>query len=150
MADTTIRPSDGVAQLGDTEAADTLREVKSDLESPTARLKDTAQRAKEAVSEGLGTAKVKAREAADQTQAKVREGYAQARHGAERARETAHERYDELSGQMREGYVRVRRDVDDLADNVNTYVRQNPGKSVIIAAVVGFLTGLLMSGGRDS
>ena len=37
----------------------------------------------------------------------------------------------------------------DVSDQVSTYVRENPGKSVLIAAGVGFLLGLLFRGRSD-
>ena len=49
---------------------------------------------------------------------------------------------------VRAGYQRVRRDAGQVTDNVNEYVRENPGKSILIAAGVGFLIGMLVRGGR--
>lgn len=57
----------------------------------------------------------------------------------------AEERYQQASVQLREGYGRVREDFDGAADDVNDYVRENPGRSVLIAAAAGFLLGLLFS-----
>jgi ElaB/YqjD/DUF883 family membrane-anchored ribosome-binding protein len=42
----------------------------------------------------------------------------------------------------------VRRDAVQVSDNVNEYVRENPGKSILIAAGVGFVIGLLVRGNR--
>lgn len=71
------------------------------------------------------------------------------RRGAERASTVARQRYDETSETLKRGYTRVRKDMDSLTSDVNAYVRDNPGKSVLIAAGVGFLLGLLFRGGRN-
>jgi len=42
----------------------------------------------------------------------------------------------------------VRKDAADLTDDVNSYVRENPGKSILIAAGAGFLLGMLLRGRR--
>ena len=47
------------------------------------------------------------------------------------------------------GYDRVRKDVGELSTDVNEYVRDNPGKSILIAAAAGFLLGLLLRPRRD-
>lgn len=70
------------------------------------------------------------------------------RRGAERASEVARERYQETSETIKRGYTRVRKDLDSLTSDVNAYVRDNPGKSVLMAAGVGFLLGLLFRGRR--
>lgn len=67
------------------------------------------------------------------------------RRGAERARET----YEETAHNVRRGYQRARTEAVRVTDEVSTYVRENPGKSVAIAAGVGFVLGLLLRGRRD-
>ncbi len=49
---------------------------------------------------------------------------------------------------LKAGVDRVRKDLDDLTDDVTTYVNDNPGRSVIIAAAAGFVLGLLIRGRR--
>ena len=49
---------------------------------------------------------------------------------------------------MQRGYEKVREDAANLATEVNTYVRENPGKSILMAAGAGFVLGLLMRGRR--
>ena len=49
---------------------------------------------------------------------------------------------------VRKGYRRVRKDAAQLSTDVNDYVRENPGKSILIAAAVGFVVGLLVRGRR--
>ena len=81
---------------------------------------------------GAGSASTKVKEKADQVSSAAREGYGVA---AERAKQ---------------GYDKARKDLDHLTQDVNEYVRDNPGKAVLIAAGVGFLIGLIFRGrGRD-
>lgn len=61
------------------------------------------------------------------------------RRGAERARET----YGEVAENAERSYQRVRSEAGNLSREVSLYVRDNPGKSVLIAAGVGFLLGLI-------
>lgn len=78
------------------------------------------------------------------------------RRGAERATEEirrgtdkARERYDEVADQARVGYAQARQRTGELSRDVSHYVRDNPGRSVAIAAGVGFLIGLLVRRGRS-
>ncbi|HEX9945681.1 MAG TPA: DUF883 C-terminal domain-containing protein [Thermoanaerobaculia bacterium] len=68
------------------------------------------------------------------------------RRGAERARETARETYGEVSETAQRSYERVRSEAGNLSREVSLFVRDNPGKAVLIAAGVGFLLGLLTRG----
>jgi ElaB/YqjD/DUF883 family membrane-anchored ribosome-binding protein len=63
---------------------------------------------------------------------------------AERAGEYAKERFDTAKESLKHGYDRTRKDVDQLADDVGVYVRDNPGRSIMIAAGIGFLIGFLL------
>lgn len=70
---------------------------------------------------------------------------AEIRRGAERAREGVRG----ASEQARVGYERVRTDAGQISREVSSYVRENPARSVAIAAGIGFLLGLLARRGRD-
>ena len=62
--------------------------------------------------------------------------------GAARARET----YHEVADNARRGYDRVRLESGGLSRETDFYIRDNPGKALLIAAGVGFLLGLLTRG----
>jgi len=70
------------------------------------------------------------------------------RQQAGRAGEVARERYDAAAQTLRTGYDRASKDLTKLGDDVSTYVRDNPGRSVVAAAAVGFCIGLLVRRGR--
>lgn len=60
--------------------------------------------------------------------------------------ETTKEQYDQLAQKSREIYTRVREKVAEIdfkekGDQVLDYIRENPGKSVLIALATGFLVG---------
>ena len=60
------------------------------------------------------------------------------------------QRYDEAAESVRRGYTKARREAERIGGDVNDYVKENPGKSILIAAGVGFLIGLLVSRSRDN
>jgi len=125
---------------------------KKDIQETAA---EAAQAAKEAAAEKLSAAREKFSEVASGVEDKVkqiREGAGKAseriREGAERAQGVAREKYTVARDNVRQGYDRVTKDLSQLSDDVTEYVRHNPGKSVAIAAGIGFVIGLLMRGGR--
>ena len=71
------------------------------------------------------------------------------RREAERASKAAKEKVETAVTGLRQGYGKVRKDVGTLGEDVTDYVRDNPGKSVLIAAVAGFLMGLLFRRSDD-
>lgn len=79
----------------------------------------------------------------------VRRGAERARSEIRRGTEAAREGYDRVREGAREGYDTVRRNAGDWSRDLSFYVRDNPGKSVLIAAGVGFLIGLLVRRGRE-
>ena len=48
-----------------------------------------------------------------------------------------------MSKKAEKSYRRVRSQANNVSREVSLYVRDNPGKSVLIAAGIGFLLGLL-------
>ena len=66
------------------------------------------------------------------------------REEAEHASEFAKDRYGTATDSLRDGYDRARKDMDRLREDVTTYVRDNPGRSILIAGAVGFFVGFLI------
>lgn len=107
------------------------------------------EKTKEAVNEGLNAARERFREVASDARGRATQIGSGLREGADRAGEAARERYAQFSENVRDGYHKARKDFDGLSENVNEYVRDNPGKSVLTAAAAGFVIGLLMRGRRS-
>ena len=100
-------------------------------------------------SERLAAARKKFGDAVDGVTRKAHGASERAREGAGRATAAAKETYDAAGDNIREGYERVSKDLETLGQDVNEYVRHNPGKAIAIAAGVGFFVGILMRGRRD-
>lgn len=112
------------------------------------------------IEDKAGAAREKVAQIGEEVQGKVREVSAEVKRGAEQAKkeiargwqqasEKAREGYGEASESLRKGYRKVRKDMDGLTGDVNDYVRDNPGKSILMAAGVGFIVGLLLRNGRN-
>jgi len=110
----------------------------------------------EAGAEGVVSARDRFQRLSEDVQNRYRKVSEDVRRGAERAQEeirrgaeVAREKYQETAEKAREGYDRVRRDASRLSHDVGTYVQDNPGKSVLIAAAAGFVLGLIVSKSRS-
>ena len=93
----------------------------------------------ENLGKGAGTASSKVKEKTGQATTKVKEKAGQ-------VSTVARERYGVAAERAKQGYDKARKDLDHLTQDVNEYVRDNPGKAVLIAAGVGFLIGLIFRG----
>lgn len=100
--------------------------------------------------EGVVSARERFQRLSEEVQERYRGVSDDVRRGAERASAelrrgtgAARERYESAAESARQGYDKIRRDAGDVTRQVNDYVRENPGKSVIIAASVGFLIGMI-------
>ena len=71
------------------------------------------------------------------------------RREAERATQAAREKVDSAVKGIRAGYGKVSKNVGGFTEDAADYVRDNPGKSLLIAAGVGFLIGLLFRRSSD-
>ena len=70
-----------------------------------------------------------------------------------RAKEAIGEKYTQASEAVRNKYTAVREKVDDIdfagtTDKLRAYVRENPGKALLISVGVGFAIGLLIRRSR--
>ena len=90
----------------------------------------------------------KPKTAVDTAREKVQQVSESVRQQASRAGEMARERYDAAAETLRQGYGRASKDLNKLGNDVSAYVRDNPGRSVLTAAAVGFCVGLLVRRGR--
>lgn len=68
---------------------------------------------------------------------------------AERATATAREKYEGAREGAKQGYDKVTKDLQHLGEDVNEYVRHNPGKAIAMAVGAGFVLGILLRGRRD-
>ena len=103
-------------------------------------IKPAVDELKGAVSNLAGQVKGRFGEKAQQVRGTVAER-------ADRAGSFAKERVSGAKDNIKTGYDRARKDLDQLGTDVNAYVRDNPGRSVIMAAGLGFVLGLLLRGG---
>jgi len=101
------------------------------------------------VREGVSAAKERLQTAGSELSDKVKSVSGDLRDQAGRASEFARERYGTAKERLGQGYERARKDLDQLSGDVTTYVRDNPGKSVLVAAGLGFLIGFLLRGERQ-
>lgn len=103
---------------------------------------ERARRGGSQVKETASRAKVVAKEKASRASEVAKEK-------AGRAGEVAKEKYGVAVDSMKQGYDKVHKDLGKLTDDVNEYVRHNPGRSVLMAAGLGFVIGLLARGRRS-
>ena len=68
---------------------------------------------------------------------------------AEHVSAGAREKYEGARESARHGYEKVTKDLEHLGEDVNEYVRQNPGKAIAMAVGAGFVLGILLRGRRD-
>lgn len=118
--------------------------ITNDPAAGAAQGTDTSAEVAAGVRRGLDAAREHIEEAADTMNEKLNELGAAARRHTARAREVAREQYEARAEQLREGYSKMKDNVGEWSDDVSDYVRENPGRSLLIAAGVGFALGLLV------
>ncbi|HXO22748.1 MAG TPA: hypothetical protein VOA87_22735 [Thermoanaerobaculia bacterium] len=136
--------------MADTPISGALGDLKDNLAA-------RAEKARDGVNDGLSTAREKLKSVSDNVSDRYERVSKDVRRGADRATSEikrgaglAKEKYEETAASVREGYDKIRSQASDVSSEVSAYVRENPGKSVLIAAGVGFLLGLLFRGRRDT
>jgi ElaB/YqjD/DUF883 family membrane-anchored ribosome-binding protein len=119
-------------------------------------LGESAEKAAEAVAESVAAAREKFSRLSDDVQHRYRQASKDLRRGAERAgkevrksADAARETYRDAADKVQKSYKRTRSEVKRIGRDVGEYVRENPGKAVLIAAGIGFLVGLVVRR-RDS
>lgn len=111
-------------------------------------LSDAVEGTREVIDDGLDEARERFEEVADELSRSARRTQRDVRRRAERLGTAARERYEAASETVRTGYNKARRQAAELSGEVDVFVRENPGKSILIAAGIGFVIGLLVRGGR--
>lgn len=132
-------------EKGTGEGAETAREEAEGVVSARdrfQRLSSDVQNRYERVSEDV-------RRGAERASEEIRRGTEKARERYGEVAEKAKERYGEVADSARERYTQVRERSGELSRDLTYYVRDNPGRSVLVAAGVGFLVGLLVRRGRS-
>ena len=102
--------------------------------------------AREAVAEGVEKARSAVSHRVDAARDRMRDSKLSDRvkKASNRAGDAAREGYGVAKEKLGSGYERARKDLDQLVGDVNVYVRDNPGRAVLIAASVGFVLGFLL------
>ncbi len=113
-----------------------IRSVGGESETVEA-LKDTVTKARTAVAGSVGVAKEKLAQVGGEFGSQAGRAGSYAKQRADHAREN-----------LVLGYDRARKDVDQLGSDIGVFVRDNPGRSVLIAAGCGFLLGYVLRGDR--
>ena len=111
-------------------------------------LSDAVDGTREVIDDGIDEARDRLEGAAEDLERSARRAQREVRRRAQRLGSAAREKYDVAAESVRAGYQRVRHDAAQVTDDLDVYVRENPGKSILIAAGVGFVIGLLVRGGR--
>jgi ElaB/YqjD/DUF883 family membrane-anchored ribosome-binding protein len=116
-----------------------------------AGISESAEKAVEAVTEGVAAAREKFQRMGSDLQSRYRQVSKDARRSAERAAkeirrraDSARETYQDAADKVQKGYRRASKDIARVGRDLGEYVRENPGKAVLIAAGTGFLLGLLL------
>lgn len=125
----------------------------ADNVKPIERAKDlvaeTVEKTRGAVNDGLDAARERFDDVADDLGKKYQRAAKEVRRTAGRASSAAREKYDAAAEVVRDGYARASKDFERLSKDVSEYVRDNPGKALLMAAGVGFVVGLLFRRDRD-
>jgi ElaB/YqjD/DUF883 family membrane-anchored ribosome-binding protein len=113
-------------------------------------IRDSAEKAFDAATEGVAAARDKFNRVSDDVQDRYQKVSRDVRKGAERASrelrrsaDAARETYRDTADSVRRGYHKAKKETTRVAKDVGEYVRENPGKSVLIAVGVGFVLGLI-------
>ena len=116
---------------------DRVEQAKSGLANVTSRVQERASELSESASDALHAGRKGAARALGQT-AKTLHANAEKLPGGERVTNLAHEAADKIEATAR--YVR-RHSARDMLVDVGELVKEHPGKSLLAAAIVGYLAG---------
>jgi ElaB/YqjD/DUF883 family membrane-anchored ribosome-binding protein len=137
---------DNTGATGDPEGAETAQDDRtSGVASARERFQRLGQDFQGRYSEVSGDVRRGAERATSEIRRGAERATSEIRRGAERAREGVRD----AGEQARVGYERVRTDAGQISREVSHFVKENPARSVAIAAGIGFLLGLLARRGRN-
>lgn len=119
------------------------------IERTKERADALVDRSRDAVVSGTGTAERKIEQAAQAVVDGTHVAAARIRDGAQTASESAHDGLEGAARALDRGLSRARLDLAAAADRTSTYVASNPGRSLLLAAGVGFVLGMLFRRRRD-
>jgi ElaB/YqjD/DUF883 family membrane-anchored ribosome-binding protein len=140
----TARSEEVMVDKSKTVAASDAATSKDALERAREKFTEVAEKARQ----GGSAAKEKAARAGEAAKEKAARAGEVAKEKAARAGEAAKEKYGVAKENLKHGYDRVHKDMGKLTEDVNEYVRDNPGRSILIAAGIGFVVGSLLRGRR--
>jgi ElaB/YqjD/DUF883 family membrane-anchored ribosome-binding protein len=101
-------------------------------------------RAREVVKDGLDSVKGTFNNGADNLDRLYRSTVTDVRDTSERISENAREQLDDIRYFARRRYRHARKTLARLSGDARDYVSDNPGQSLLIAAGIGFLAGLVV------
>jgi len=107
------------------------------------------KKATASASEAVGEARERLSEVARGAGERYQKVAEEMRREAERAAQTAREKVEGAMSGLRQGYSTVQKNMGTWGEDLSDFVRDNPGRSLLIAAGVGFLVGLLFRRGED-
>lgn len=98
---------------------------------------------------GVVTARDRFQRLSQEVQSRYQTVSEDVRRGAERATTEIRRGAEVAREGAREGYDKVRQNAGEWSRDLSFYVRDNPGKAVLLAAGVGFLFGMLVRRSRE-
>ena len=99
---------------------------------------------REVVNDGLDSVKGTINSGADNLDRLYRSTVAQVRATSERISENGREQLDDIKDAARKRYKHARKTLSRLSGDARDYVSDNPGQSLLIAAGIGLLAGLVL------
>ncbi len=119
-------------------------------------LGESAGKAADAVADSLSAARDKFQRLGDDMQQRYKQISKDVRRGAERAgkelkrnADAARDTYRDAADRVEKTYRKASKEAKRVGRDVSEYVRENPGKAILIAAGIGFLLGLVVRRGDD-
>jgi ElaB/YqjD/DUF883 family membrane-anchored ribosome-binding protein len=104
---------------------------------------EVVEKAREAVNDGLDSAKERLADQANQLDRRYRKTLDRARRRAKRLSGNVQDQIGDARETLADGWTQARKKASRLDRDTRAYVRHNPVKSLLIATGVGFLAGVV-------